>query len=180
MVNVRAAVLSADARWILGLAREPPAEAVVSFQITDLPPVGHGILQDADQAHSDSCSRPESRETLLSMTRLMRHPIEGCGSLTSSSGVMSPNVRCSDSWTRVNASSKISFAIMKVPSVACAYYKSKVRFNPFKSFNSSDRVSSGAPLSFPFPIEGKGIKQDAAICSHFHSVWASVSSQLTS
>ncbi len=48
---------------------------------------------------------------------------------------MSPNVRCSDSWTRVNASSKISFAIMKVPSVACAYYKSKVRFKPFKSFN---------------------------------------------
>jgi hypothetical protein len=44
--------LLADARWILGLAREPAAEAVVGFQITDLPLVGHGILQDADQAHS--------------------------------------------------------------------------------------------------------------------------------
>src|SRR5262245_2366238 len=42
----------ADARRILGLAREPAAEAVVRFQITDLPLVGHGILQDADQAHS--------------------------------------------------------------------------------------------------------------------------------
>src|SRR5215510_4220299 len=59
---------------------------------------------------------------------------------------------------------------MKVPSVACAYYKLKVRFKPFKSFNSSDRVDSGAPLSFPFPIEGKGIKQAAAVCSHFHCV----------
>jgi hypothetical protein len=45
--------LLADARWILGLAREPASEAVVGFQITDLPLVGHGILQDADQAHSD-------------------------------------------------------------------------------------------------------------------------------
>jgi hypothetical protein len=44
--------VSADARWILGLAREPAAEAVVGFQITDLPFVGHGILQHADQAHS--------------------------------------------------------------------------------------------------------------------------------
>ena len=37
-----------DARWILRLAREPAAVAVVGFQITDLPLVGHGILQ----AHS--------------------------------------------------------------------------------------------------------------------------------
>src|SRR4029453_3504467 len=90
-----------------------------------------------------SCSRPESRETLLSMTRLMRqasHPIDGCGSLVSSSGVMSPNVRCNDSWTRVNASSKISFAIMKVPSVACAYYKSKGRFTQFKSLQRTEAV----------------------------------------
>jgi hypothetical protein len=42
----------ADARRILGLAREPAAEAVVGFQITDLPLVGHGILQDTDQANS--------------------------------------------------------------------------------------------------------------------------------
>src|SRR5262249_10116091 len=101
--------LLADARRILGLAREPAAEPVVGFQITDLP-------------------------------------------------------------LPVPAETDISFAIMKVPSVACAYYKLKVRFKPFKSFNSSDRVGSGAPLSFPFPIEGKGIKQDPAICSHFHSV----------
>ena len=47
----------ADARWIFGLAREPAAEAVVGFQITDLPLVGHGILQDADQAHSDRWPR---------------------------------------------------------------------------------------------------------------------------
>src|SRR5262245_64420113 len=46
---------------------------------------------------------------------------------------MSPNVRCSDSWTRVNASSRISFAIMKVSSVACA-------FKSFKPFNPPDRV----------------------------------------
>jgi hypothetical protein len=44
MVNVRAWFLSADARWILDLAREPAAEAVVGFQITDLPFVGRGIL----------------------------------------------------------------------------------------------------------------------------------------
>src|SRR5215510_207911 len=51
-----AAVL-ANARRILGLAREPAAEAVVGFQITDLPLVGHGIFQDADQAHSDRWPR---------------------------------------------------------------------------------------------------------------------------
>src|SRR5690348_2822862 len=40
--------LLAHARWILRLARKPSAEAVVGFQITDLPLVGHGVLQDAD------------------------------------------------------------------------------------------------------------------------------------
>ena len=34
----------ADAGRILGFAGKPAAEAVVGFQITDLPLVGHGIL----------------------------------------------------------------------------------------------------------------------------------------
>src|SRR5580765_5307247 len=83
----------------------------------------------AHPAPIHSCSRPESRETLASMTRLMRqasHSTDGCGSLTSSSDVMSPNVRCSDSWTRVNASSRILFAIMRVSSRYGAWYQAFV------------------------------------------------------
>ena len=57
--------LLADAHRILGLAREPAAEAVVGFQITDLPLVGHGILQDADQAHSDRWPRVIGGKTFV-------------------------------------------------------------------------------------------------------------------
>jgi hypothetical protein len=92
------------------------------------------------------------------MTRLMRqasHPIDGCGSLSSSSGVMSSNVRCSGAWTRPNASSRISFAIMRVPPLACAYYKSKVRFKPFKSFNRRNESVREHPYFFLSPSRGK-------------------------
>src|SRR5215813_6464638 len=58
---------------------------------------------------------------------------------------MSSNVRCSDSWTRVNASIKISFAIMKVSSLACAGYRLGHKIldrvlTCFRSFAGSSRI----------------------------------------
>ncbi len=51
------ATVLANAGGILGFSREPAAEPVISFQVTDLALVGHGILQYADQAHGDSWQR---------------------------------------------------------------------------------------------------------------------------
>ena len=62
----------ANARGIIGLAREPAAEAVVGFQITDLPLVGHGILQDAHQAHGDRWPR-----VVLGLIELARELVGG-------------------------------------------------------------------------------------------------------
>ena len=41
----------ADAGRVLGLAREPAAEPVVSLQVADLSLVGHCVFQHADEAH---------------------------------------------------------------------------------------------------------------------------------
>src|SRR3989442_4018347 len=74
-----------DARWILGLAREPAAEAVVGFQVTYLPLVAHRILQDADQAHGYRWPRVILR--LIELPRelfggqrleIIFHPFVGC------------------------------------------------------------------------------------------------------